>query len=408
MPLKSRWGVVAAFSLAVAATQMIWLTFAPVTTVAADRYGVSEAAIGWLANVFVLGFVLLAIPAGFLIDRNLRGALVLGAAITAVGACLRLTGDSFDAMLIGACVAALGQPILLTGIVGLTRGYLRPEHRPAGIAIATAATWAGFVGAFALSAGYSESASLPNLVVVHAAYAVVAAIALAIALRGPAPFAKAQAATPAASFAQVRSAWRDPLIRRLCLFAFIPFGTFIALTTWLQALLEPAGVSVDEAGVILISGVLAGVVGTAVIPVVAARKRREVVAGVISTVVTAIVCALLALVPGFGTGLLSMSLAGLLLLPMLAIILELVERHTGDEDGVSSGLVWTLGNLGGLVVSAVIGFTLDSPTVSFLVLALVTLLALPLLARLRTPVAALPASTPQPGKPVLEPAPRNY
>ena len=71
--------MIAAFSLAVAATQMIWLTFAPVTTVAADRYGVSEAAIGWLANVFVLGFVLLAIPAGFLLDRNLRGALVLGA-----------------------------------------------------------------------------------------------------------------------------------------------------------------------------------------------------------------------------------------------------------------------------------------------------------------------------------------
>ena len=54
---------------------MVWLTFAPVTTVAADKYGVSEAAIGWLANVFVLGFVLLAIPAGFLIDRNLRGRL---------------------------------------------------------------------------------------------------------------------------------------------------------------------------------------------------------------------------------------------------------------------------------------------------------------------------------------------
>ena len=103
----SRWSVVAAFSLAVAATQMIWLTFAPVTTVAADRYGVSEASIGWLANVFVLGFVLLAIPAGFLIDRNLRGALMLGAAITAVGACMRLAGDSFYAP---SCTSRLPSP----------------------------------------------------------------------------------------------------------------------------------------------------------------------------------------------------------------------------------------------------------------------------------------------------------
>ena len=34
MEPKSRWGVMTAFALAVAATQMIWLTFAPVTTVA--------------------------------------------------------------------------------------------------------------------------------------------------------------------------------------------------------------------------------------------------------------------------------------------------------------------------------------------------------------------------------------
>ena len=175
----------------------------------------------------------------------------------------------------------------------------------------------------------------------------------------------------------MRTAWGDPLIRRLCLFAFIPFGTFIALTTWTQALLEPAGVSVDQVGVILISCVLAGVVGTVIIPVVAVRRRKEVVAGVIATVVTAAVCALLAIVPGFGTGLACLSVAGLLLLPMLAIILELVERHTGGADGVSSGLVWTLGNLGGLVVTGIVGFTLDSPTVSFLILGAVTLLALP-------------------------------
>ena len=114
----------------------------------------------------------------------------------------------------------------------------------------------------------------------------------------------------------------------------------------------------------------------------------------IATVVTAMACVLLAAAPGFGMGLVCLSLAGLLLLPMLAIILELVERHTGgDTDGISSGLVWTLGNLGGLVVTGIVGFTLDSPTVSFLILGAVTLLALPLLARLRSPVAALPSST---------------
>jgi sugar phosphate permease len=159
------------------------------------------------------------------------------------------------------------------------------------------------------------------------------------------------------------------------------------LTTWTQTLLDPAGVSVGQVGIILTSCVLAGVVGTVVIPVLAARRRKEIRTAVVGIVVIAAGCVVLALVPGFGTGLVSLSLTGLLLLPLLAIILELVERSSGDADGVTAGLVWTMGTLGGLVVTGVVGFTLDRPTVSFLILTAVALLGLPLLARLRHPVA---------------------
>ena len=393
MEQKSRWGVITAFSLVAAATQMVWLTFTPVTTVAAARYGVSETAIGWLANVFVLVFVVLAIPSGFVLDRRLRGGLVLGAVITAVGACLRLAGDSFSWMLIGGLVAALGQPLVLTAIIGVARGYLRPEHRPAGIAAATAGTWAGYVAAFLLSAFFPDAAGLPTLLTVHAVFAVIAAAVLLVALRGPIPFAEPQVRDlTRSSLAAVRSAWGNPVIRRLCVFASIPFGTFIALTTWTQALLDPAGVSVDQVGIILTSCVLAGVVGTVVIPVLAARRRKEILTGIIGIVVTAAGCVVLALAPGFGTGMVGLSLAGLLLLPVLAIILELVERSSGGADGVSAGLVWTMGTLGGLIATGVVGFTLDSPTLSFLILAAVALLGLPLLARLRRPVAGIPSA----------------
>ena len=50
----SRWSVVAAFTVVGAATQIVWLTYAPVTTVAAEHFGVSENAVGWLANLFPL------------------------------------------------------------------------------------------------------------------------------------------------------------------------------------------------------------------------------------------------------------------------------------------------------------------------------------------------------------------
>ena len=47
--------------------------------------------------------------------------------------------------------------------------------------------------------------------------------------------------------------------------AFIGFGFFIALTTWLQTLLKPAGISASTAGWILVAMVFRRRVGSVVL-----------------------------------------------------------------------------------------------------------------------------------------------
>lgn len=61
---RAGWYVVVAYSLACAATQILWLSYAPITNESARHYGVSVGAIGWLSEIFPLLYVLLAIPAG--------------------------------------------------------------------------------------------------------------------------------------------------------------------------------------------------------------------------------------------------------------------------------------------------------------------------------------------------------
>ena len=336
----SRWSVIAAYALVGAATQMVWLTFAAVTTVSADRYGVSVSAIGWLANVFVLMFVLLAIPAGILLDRHLRGALMLGAGLTAAGACLRLVGDDYTWLLVGGTVAALGQPLMLTGIASLARNYLAPEHRSAGIALATASTWAGFIAAFALAAVLSTAEQMPTLLVVHAGFAVLAAVVFGFTLRRPPPFADAALPSGVAS---------EPSRTQLRLGG--PAGPVAVLLRVhpLRDLHRPdhldrgparaAGVSVEMVGIILICTVLGGVIGTATLPIWASKRRKEVQLGIVAVVVTAVVCAILAFAPGAVTGITGLTLTAFLLLPMLAIVLEIVERGIRDRGrGLGDGL----------------------------------------------------------------------
>ncbi|MDP9182706.1 MAG: MFS transporter, partial [Actinomycetota bacterium] len=113
---RSRWGVLAAFVLVTSSNQMLWLTFAPITTDAAKHYDVSEGAIGALSAVFPLLYVVLAIPAGFALDRWFRGSVVTGAALTAFGGVVRLVGDSFAWVLVGQLVVAFAQPLVTNSV----------------------------------------------------------------------------------------------------------------------------------------------------------------------------------------------------------------------------------------------------------------------------------------------------
>src|SRR5262245_50521920 len=203
---SSRWSVIGAYALVGAATQLLWLSFAGVTTVAAEHYRVSETAIGWLAQVFPLLYVVLAIPAGLILDRWFRAGLAAGGVLTAIGAAVRLIGDDFAWVLAGQTLIAVAQPLVLNAITGITGRYLVEKDRPAGIAVGTAATFTGMVLAFVLGAVLPAAGDLRVLIAVGAGFSVLAAIALVIALRAPGM----PHVAPPAGFGALRIAWGDP------------------------------------------------------------------------------------------------------------------------------------------------------------------------------------------------------
>jgi predicted MFS family arabinose efflux permease len=379
----ARWSVIVVFALLGAVTQVLWVTYAPVTDAAAAYYGVSDTAIGWLANVFPLLYVLLAIPAGMVLDRWFRGGLAAGAVLAAAGALLRLL-PGYEWALAGQLVVGVAQPLVLNAITGVASRYLPAADRPTGIAIGSAGTFAGLIVGFGLGAVFASSSAIPTLLAVQAAIAVVVGLAVLYVVRRPAPFEPG--ATEAAGLGALRIALRDPGIRRLCALVFVPFGVFVSLSTFLQPLLEPAGVAESTAGLLLVANVVAGVVGCAVVPVFASRRKAEVRVMAAALGVTAFACVALALVPGVAVGFVAVVALGLALLPALPIVLELTERRAGAAEGTATGLIWLTGNLGGLVLAAVVGVLVDQPVAAFLLLAALSLATLPLLRSFRTAI----------------------
>ncbi len=370
--VPSRWGAIGAYAAVAAANQLLWLTFAPITTATADHYGVSEGAVGWLSQVFPLLYVVLAIPAGLALDRAFRPTLLAGAWLTAVGGAVRLTQDTFAAALAGQVLVAVAQPLILNAVTKVAGVALPPARRPLGISLGSAGIFAGTALALPLGPALGDADSLAPLLRVDAAAALAAAVGLTVALRGVT--AAAGAAAPPRG--EIRAVWGDRVVRRLVGIACLGFGLFVALTTWLQALLEPAGVSDTTAGWMLAAMVLAGVAGSVILPPAVARRDAAFAFLRVASLVATAGCALLAVAPGAGW--VAVVPLGFVLLASLPVILELTERRAGAAGGGAAALVWLAGNAGGIVVAVLVQALDGHPAAAFALLAAVAALVLPL------------------------------
>ena len=80
-----RWIMLAVYMLIVATNQLLWITFAPITSDAVIYYGVSDLWIGALSMSFMVVFILFSIPASWVIDKyGLKVGVGIGAVLTGV------------------------------------------------------------------------------------------------------------------------------------------------------------------------------------------------------------------------------------------------------------------------------------------------------------------------------------
>jgi predicted MFS family arabinose efflux permease len=368
--------VIGAFALLAAATQLLWLTYAPITTGTAHHYRVSESAVGWLSEIFPLVYVVLAIPVGRALDRSLHGGLAAGAVLTVAGSLLRLIGDDFAWALAGQCAVAVAQPFVLGSITKLAHEQLPASVRHEGIATGSAGMMVGMLLALVLSSALGGR-GIHVVLMIGTVFAAVAAAAMLAALRLP-----GTAVGVGETRRPLRAVWADGQVRVLAGLVFVGFGVFIALTTWLQALLDHYGVSANAAGAVLVAIVLLGALGSAILaPAVIARnaEQRLIGASIVAAVGGSV---LLAVVHTFALDAVMLGVMGTLLLTDLPVILELAERRAGNDGGTVAALMWLAGNAGGVVVAVLVQALVHHPVPAFLLLAACGCTAVPLLGRL--------------------------
>jgi predicted MFS family arabinose efflux permease len=135
----TRWRILAGYALLAACTQMLWLSFAAVDTKTAAVLHVDVGAVGDLAAIFPLVYIVLALPTGRWLDMRFTQALSVGAILTGGGSFVRLVSpDSFGWQVAGMVVIAAGQPLVLNSITKVAARYFPPQERATAISIGTA------------------------------------------------------------------------------------------------------------------------------------------------------------------------------------------------------------------------------------------------------------------------------
>jgi MFS family permease len=273
----ARWIVLAAYAVMAAMTQLLWLSFAPITGPAGAYFGRSDLMVGLLSMVFMIVYIFAAIPAAWAIDTwGFKAAAGLGAVISAVFALVRgLFASNYTVVLVAQIGIAVGQPFVIGAITKVAARWFPAGERATASALGTLALYVGPLAAMLLSPWLFLRAGMSGMLLIYgAAMTVSALLFLAVAREHP--------PTPAGpdERALMFDGLKVMLRRRDFLFLlaifFIGLGLFNSVSTWVEDIVRPRGFSISQAGVLGAIMLAGGIAGAVIISIASdsVRKRK--------------------------------------------------------------------------------------------------------------------------------------
>ncbi len=381
-----RWVVLLIFMFVVAMNQLLWITFAPITSSAAAYYGVSDLSIGILSLCFMVVYIIFSVPASWAIDTyGIRVAVGFGAVMTGVFGLLRgLLAPNYTYVLIAQIGIAIGQPFILNAVTTVAARWFPIQDRATAAGMGTLAMYLGIIAALGLTPFLTIQSQINGMLVTYGITAVIAAVAFLIFVKERPPTAPCRPDQEERSL--VFDGLKDTLRRAdfilLLAIFFVGLGVFNAVTTWIEDIVRPRGFSIIEAGYIGGLMILGGIVGAVIIPMLSdhARKRTP-------FLFLAVIGATLGLVgitfaSSYWLLLLSAVVFGFFLLSAGPVGFQYAAEITyPTPEGTSNGLVLLMGQISGIIF--ILGLDLfKSPETGSMTMPLIVLIGLMILSLL--------------------------
>jgi len=378
-----RWIVLLAYMAVVAINQLLWITFASITSSAATFYRVSDLSIGLLSMSFMIVYIVVSIPASWVIDTyGIRVAVGIGAALTGLFGLLRgLLAPNYTWVLLAQIGIAVGQPFILNATTKVAARWFPIEERATAAGLGSLAMYLGILIGLVLTPFVADRSGMAGMLVAYGIVSVLGALVFfgLVRERPPTPPCPPEQEERSLVFDGLKQILRKRDFLLLMLIFFVGLGVFNGVTTWIENILRPRGFSSAQAGITGGVMIVGGIVGALVLPTLSDRARKRVPFVLLAVGGATLGLAGVTFASSYALLLASAALMGFFLLSAGPIGFQYgAEVAYPAPEGTSNGLLLWMGQISGIVF--IFGMdALKAPASGAMTVPLVLLLGLMLL-----------------------------
>ncbi len=277
-----RWTILLLYFLITVIIEIQWLTFASVSTVAQEFYGTSALRIDFLSMIFMIVFIVMSIPASYVLDTwGLKKGLVIGAILTGIFGVIKSIGaNNLLIVTLAQTGLAIAQPFILNAVTKVGAKWFPVQERATVAGLGSLAQYVGIIIALALTPLLISEVSevgfgISKMLWVYGIASVLGAILVLIFMKEepPTPPSEEEFTARISPIAGIRDIFSKQDMKLLLLLFFIGLGIFNAVSTCIDQICKD--LTVEETG--LVGGVMliGGVLGALILPALSDKMRKR-------------------------------------------------------------------------------------------------------------------------------------
>jgi len=277
-----RWIILALYFLITVIIEIQWLTFASISTAAQEFYQVSPLRIDFLSMIYMIVFIVLSIPASYIIDTyGLKKGLAIGSVLTGIFSLMKaIFADNYWGVAIAQTGLAAAQPFILNSVTKVGANWFPKNERATVAGIGSLAQYVGIIIALAvtplliLQVG-EGSYNVSSMLMIYGLASVLGSLLLLIFFKEKPPTApeSVKEAARIKPIAGMKSIFKSMDMRLLLLMFFIGLGVFNAVSTCIDQICSL--LSMEETGIVGGIMLVGGVLGALIIPPISDRVEKR-------------------------------------------------------------------------------------------------------------------------------------